>query len=338
MKNTSIPSFFFELNMNFLDSKLQKKGFELSVKLSPKNQSLPLINRGLKNKEPDWIPVFQGGFESLSQFRYFEGTLEEMIYKFDFKFCIVSTFEPNSEIAEALDTSEFRNYIKKIEVLDPGRLKAPWAPNFLRQVHNTHEGLRLAEDLGFEKAIKIRIDQRFRNIDTVQGVSWLLDEFPSSSEKTKGRVIGSSFNTFKTLPLFLSDCLMFGYTADLIKYWKPFRREDISILAVQLSEKTGIDISLFNHPEVWLAARYLFLNFPDSSFSSQESNVRFWTDLAMVVDADAIRHDWQKQPTSLKTNYKSTKWFEKSLDERFGEMTFWDWVIFFGSASQNRRA
>ena len=322
----------------FSTKKLETKGFDLNATLSPINQISPFIHRGMNPTDLEWVPVFQGGFDSISQFSYFEKTLQYMLENFNFKFCIVSTFQLKPEIEEAYERSDLKSYIKKTETRDPGKLNAPWAPNFLRQIHNTHEGLRYAQELGFQRAIKIRIDQRFQNVDALVGISWIIDEFPSFSEKTKGRVVGSSFNTFKTLPLFLSDCLMFGYTSDLISYWTPVDREKIPNLATQMSERTGLDPKLFRHPEVWLAARYLLLNYPEKHYSAKESNVKFWSDLAMIVDATAIKHNWQKQPNALKTNYKSTKWFEKSLDERFGEMTFWDWVTLFGSASRNRRA
>jgi len=58
----------------------------------------------------------------------------------------------------------------------------------------------------------------------------------------------------------------------------------------------------------------------------------------MVVDATAIGQVWQKQPEALKTNYKSTKWFEKHLDERFSEMSHWDWLTQFGTNSKISRA
>lgn len=338
LKSTSFRSFIFELNVKFLQRQLGKKGFMLNMTLSTINQTRPIGSIPLKASIQEWIPVFQGGIDSLSQFRYLEKTLLNFRQDFDFQFCILSTFTLKDEVREALEVSYIRDYLKIVENKDPGKLKPPLAQNFLRQMQNTFSGLNLANDLGFRYSIKIRIDQRISNSETLEGIAWLMSQFPVHKDLARDRVVCTSFNTYKTLPLFLSDCLMFGNTQDLIEYWSPADSEEFYPISQELSSKFSLRQELLNHPEIWLAARYLSGRIAHDAISVEEANRLFWTRLAMVVDATAIGQVWQKQPEALKTNYKSTKWFEKHLDERFSEMSHWDWLTQFGINSKISRA
>jgi hypothetical protein len=94
--------------------------------------------------------------------------------------------------------------------------------NLLHQSMAVSEGLRKAQSLGAVYSIRLRADQRFINPNCVEYLHDLHKSYPIGSiySKLKGRIVGIS----DCLSLFayghFPDHFHFGFTADLIQYWK----------------------------------------------------------------------------------------------------------------------
>jgi len=333
--STSFKSRLFESAVGLLDKQLTNKGFSLNIRLSGIEPYNSIYFKASKMSCNDWTLVFQGGFENIEQINFFKTSIEYFVSVFHMKSFIVSTFQLSPEFHELLDNYKHREKIYLIESEDPGTLPTPWAKNLLRQIRNSYNGILYARELDYEKVVKLRIDQRFKGRHSFIGIDWLLSNFPSPQSLAKGRIIASSLNTYKSLPLFMSDCIHFGYTEDLIEYWKDADREDFKANSYGFLQNLGLNSNLLHHPEVWLSSRYIQSKGIDGLGIAQANNF-FWSKLAAVVDASEIKHEWQKQPRALIGNYKSTKWLEGTLNSSYVEMTHWDWLFHYGNQPDNR--
>ncbi len=333
--SSSFKSRLFEGAVVSLDKQLSRKGFSLNIRLSGIEPYNSVYFKAPERRCNDWTLVFQGGFENIEQVKYLETSIDYFVSVFHMKSFILSTFQLSPDFHKLLDNFKHREKVHLVQSQDPGALPSPWAKNLLRQIRNSHNGILCAKELDCEKVVKLRIDQRFKGRNSFAGVDWLLSNFPSPQSLAKGRIISSSFNTYKSLPLFMSDCIHFGYTEDLIEYWKDAEREDFNIEPYNLLQNLGSSSNLLYHPEVWLSSRYI-QNKGIGGFEVAQTNDFFWSKLAAVVDASEIKHEWQKQPRAIVGNYKSTKWLEDTLNSSYVEMTHWDWLFHYGYRPDNR--
>lgn len=333
IRGTSIKSLLFEKGTLFFGKKIEKKGLELKITLVSHGPQERFFLSSASNERSNFGFVFQGGFENERQLNYFRYTIEALRgFNADVPI-VLSTFPSNNKFASHLSELSKANKFEIIINQDPGKLKKPYAKNLLRQMTSTYHGLTFLNDFGVEKAIKIRIDQRIANLSSLVLVERLFETFPSAMSGSGAKIIGSSLNSFKSLPLFMSDCLLFGYVNDLKDYWRVETQETIleSIKKIQ-SQVHQLDPNLLIHPEIWLALRYVFSKGVAPN-TLQGINNLFWMDLALVVDSVFLNHQWEKQPKYFASNYKSIKWLEPSLTSDFQEMTFLDWLSIYGRSA-----
>jgi hypothetical protein len=239
---------------------------------------------------------------------------------------VLSTFPIPLEFKNQILRSSIGFSFDVIENEDPGSLKRPYATNLLRQINSTHNGLEHLYELGVNKVAKVRIDQRIGNLNSIEFIDYLLYQYPTNCKQARMRIVGSSLNTFASLPVFMSDCLPFGHIEDMRDYWAFQSQEKFSESVHQVLGCFGQDVfQLGIHPEIWLASKYVRLKElrPKDIWACNEI---FWRDLALVVDSSFLDHQWQKQSKYFASNYKSIKWLEGSLQSKFREMSFSDWL------------
>jgi hypothetical protein len=183
-----------------------------------------------------------------------------------------------------------------------------------------------AKELGANWALKIRVDQDMSRKSGLRFVKMLLDGriLPGVS---MNRVIGSSYNSYRDLPLFLSDMLHFGSVETLLQYWEPFDPENIEMITQEIFNLADEDLLKWKFvPEVWLASRFLYSRGSQVN-QSKESNDLFWLEHAGVVDVSTLGHNWAKTLDIFDSNYASIKWFEESFSRQYLELHFSDWAI-----------
>lgn len=329
--NTSIASLVFEWIINHYGKQIEDKGFLLKLSLIGNSQFTSHNSSTGEEVLETYGFVFQGGFETLGQVNYFLETIDIFRSKFTKSPVILSTFPMSSEFKNLILTSSRRLKFDVLENEDPGTLKRPYAKNLLRQINSTHNGLEHLYRLGVIKAAKIRIDQRIGNLNSIKFIDYLLDQHPTNCHQAQLRIVGSSLNTFASLPVFMSDCLLFGHIEDMCDYWAFQSQEKFSESVDQVLGCFGQDVfQLGIHPEIWLAAKYVRSKElkPKDIWTCNEI---FWKDLALVVDSSFLDHQWQKQSKYFASNYKSIKWLEDPLQSKFREMSFSEWLSKYGA-------
>lgn len=331
IRNTSITSLIFEWIINYYGRKIENKGFLLKLSLIGHSQFESHKSSPSEEVLGTYGFVFQGGFETLGQVNYFLETIEMLRSRSPKSPVVLSTFPIPLEFTNQILSSSIRFTFDVIENEDPGTLKRPYAKNLLRQISSTHNGLEHLHQLGVNKVAKVRIDQRIGNLNSIKFIDYLLHEYSTSCNQAQMRIVGSSLNTFASLPVFMSDCLLFGHIKDMRDYWAFQSQETFSESVDQVLGCFGQDVfQLGIHPEIWLAAKYVRSKGlgPKDIWACNEI---FWRDLALVVDSSFLDHQWQKQSKYFASNYKSIKWLEGTLESRFREMSFSDWLSKYGA-------
>lgn len=315
LPSTSFSSMVLETSLHKLDSLLSKRhGVSLSVSIKPKEDENFYI-------DPTFAVVYHG--KILNQ-RYLTDNLIRMREACPSSYIVLSTYlgDVNSELKEICSGLK----VDLVLIDEPNQLPAPYAANFIRGVASAHSGLIRAQELGAKWGVKIRVDQDITKKSGLDFVNRLLNGeiLPSIN---RNRIIGSSYNTYADLPIFLSDMIHFGSLDSLIRYWKPIEIAKIS----QTTEELFIDsddelVKLKFIPEVWLAARYMHL-MGVSLKSSTEVNDIFWKKYCGIVDSRTLGLNWVKTLDLFDSNYASIKWLEESFSNQYREFHFTDWVL-----------
>jgi hypothetical protein len=315
LPSTSFSSMILEMSLNKLDSLLLKRhGVNLSVSIKPKVDENTYI-------DPTFAIVYHG--KILNQ-KYLTDNLSRMREACPSSHILLSTYFGDV----SLELQEICSFLKVELVLidEPGQLPAPYAANFVRGVASAHSGLVRARDLGAQWAVKIRVDQDISKKSGIDFVSRILNGEILSSI-TKNRIIGSSYNTYADLPIFLSDMIHFGSLDSLINYWQPIEIAKINQITEELFTDSDDELVKFKFtPEVWLAARYMHL-MGVSLKSSTEVNEVFWKRYCGIVDSKTLGLNWVKTLDLFDSNYASIKWLEESFSNQYREFHFADWVL-----------
>ena len=213
-----------------------------------------------------------------------------------------------------------------VECPELDELPPPFHANLARSVASAFYGISEVQKMGATWAMKLRVDQEITQIKGVKFVEGLLQGNILSGANSN-RVIGTSYNSFKNLPLFLSDMLHFGDIQTLLKYWDLLEPGDFEILTQSIySGADGLLLRLNIHPEVWLSSRYM-RTMGQSLHDSEDANLRFWNEYAGVVDAVSLGQNWVKSLNAFDSNYESTKWLGHPLGLRNLELRFADWAV-----------
>jgi hypothetical protein len=318
----------FQRSMNFLSKELSKKGVELTVGTKSINNSLTksfVLNESNEAKIHNWCVVFQGKIYNLEFLKFLEETLLQIRNRMPNIAIIVATYE--DEFFSRLENFCSDHKILTSIVKDAGSLPSPYPQSLCQQIESSHTGLNLAQELGFENSIKIRVDQRIDVLMAILLVSQFFEDYPSRSQQTVNRIWGTSYNTYLHRPLALSDMVQFGKTSDLLKYWKKIGIHDWVDYLHQLQNRYPDKHWYgFAMPETWLAARYLDL-MNISLLSPEETNSNFWENYAGVINANVVGQEWKKTYPWLSTNYHTVKWFREVYSSKFLEMRNEDWLI-----------
>lgn len=216
--------------------------------------------------------------------------------------------------------------IHVIECPELEQLPPPFHANFARSVASAYYGINAIQKMGATWALKLRVDQEITQINGVKFVESLLEGKILSGVRNE-RIIGTSYNSLKNLPLFLSDMLQFGEVEVLLKYWEIFEPKEFEIITQLIySGADDVLLSLNTHPEVWLSSRYMRA-MDQSLHNSEHSNLIFWSEFAGVVDAGCLGQNWVKSLDAFDSNYESLKWLEYPLGLKNLELRFSDWAV-----------
>lgn len=315
LPSTSFSSLLFEKLINWIDRYLSDKhGVSLSISIKPLAE-----NEQYRNK-------------------YFAIVLHGKVYDEDFlikniqhmrsmcpeSLVVLSTyFDGMSPRLERICEVE-KVHISLLD--EPAQLPPPYAANFARGVASAYNGLVLAQSLGANRVMKLRVDQEITRAHGLKFADKLLSGEILSGVGV-GRIIGTSYNSYKRPPLFLSDMLQIGNVEDLLRYWAPFEPRNFEDLTDSIFSSADEVLSHWKAvPEVWLAARYVH-NLGLEVGAAVNTNLQFWSNYAAVIDATSLGQNWLKSINCLDSNYVSIKWFEESFDSQYLELHFSDWAL-----------
>ncbi len=330
----------FERSINYFTLQLSKKNINLTV--GTKSTRNMIVNNFVLTTDANdeiqkWCVVFQGKIYNFEFAEYLEETLLHIRNQIPKIEIIVATYEDENFVR--LKSFCLINNISIVVVEDVGSLPPPYPQSLCQQIESSFVGLKMAQELGYENSIKIRVDQRIDVLMSILLVSQYFESFPSRNQETLNRIWGTSYNTYLHQPLALSDMVQFGKTNDLLKYWNKINIQDwVSYLNELQRRYTDNNWHGFAMPETWLAARYLD-SMKISLSSPEDTNSIFWEDFSGVVNANSVGQEWRKTFGWLSTNYHTIKWFRNLYDSKFLEMRNEDWLIihYLGRKIRNKK-
>lgn len=215
---------------------------------------------------------------------------------------------PDAKILVSAWSSEDQAYLRKIEeqgfallVNSPPQNPGPRHINW--QIYATLQGLqKLATDCDF--LLKTRTDQRIYSADAAGLLLTLLNSFPvSPGFKQKGRIIGSSLNSFRYRLYDLSDMFIFGFTDDVIRFWSaPFDPRPKTFFSREPG--TFRELAQWNICEMYLTSKYLESIGRELKWTLEDSWAA-WKEHFCVADATSLNLFWYKYRRYLEYRYKS---------------------------------
>jgi hypothetical protein len=225
---------------------------------------------------------------------------------------IVSTWaDVGQEFVQALECHA--TVIRSEKPSDPGQ------SHFNYQIVSSLAGVNHARAIGSRYVLKTRTDQRFYAPNVPAFLVSVLDAFPlSGTPAARGRIVGTSFNTFRFRLYGLSDMLLFGHTDDMMRLWslphsqhRTTRRGQGGTWREAASERLC---------EVYLETEYLAAIGWDPAWTLRDS-WRAYAELFCVVDAESLDLYWPKyQPTR---EYRRRSYHARRTDEF---LRFSDWL------------
>lgn len=193
---------------------------------------------------------------------------------------------PNAEIVVSTwDTKRLRRQKKKFDELGISMLlnKLPTdsgRANVNLQIVSTLSGLKHLQELGITIAIKTRTDQVLANPKFFEIFCEHL-----SQVKVENKIVISSFNSFCSPTLSLSDMVQFGSLDSLMEFWSLPKEQEFKKEILE-------DI-----PEVYLVKRYISKLEKTSDSKPQEYSLCKLKKYFVLVDANEIDQVWVKQST-----------------------------------------
>lgn len=198
--------------------------------------------------------------------------------------------------------------------------------NINLQIVSSREGIRAAKEMGVERVIKIRTDQRIYASEVLTYLEKLLELFPLKSDvrkKQKERIVGVSLNTFKYRLYGLSDMFTYGDIHDLLLFWDaPL---DNRKRTVELTKKhlTLREFASQRVCEVYLVTEYLKKIERKIDWSLEDS-WRVYAEHFCVIDKEHLDLFWPKY------NRLEHRWLRYDKSRYYWqEVGFKDWISIY---------
>lgn len=175
----------FEVNLKVLEHSMNKRGSSLQVgmkRVTPIHEAH--IIEDLKNFDySSWGIVFQGQLQGSNSASYLKETLETIRRVFPDITIVLSSYSGQSEDELKIICTEFRCHLTLNN--DPGTVSLPFTPNIIRQITSSYHGLKLLENFGKTKALKIRFDQRMARPESLVFVEKIFQIIHNSKTSLK---------------------------------------------------------------------------------------------------------------------------------------------------------
>ena len=199
--------------------------------------------------------------------------------------------------------------------------------NINLQIVSAGSGVRKAQELGAEYALKTRTDQRIYASNLADYLYNITEVFPvnRSYEKQRKRIVGVNLNTFKYRMYGLSDMLLFGHIDDMLLYWNVALDERVFSDDEMLKASTSLrTFALWRVCEVYLATEFLQKVGRKLEWSLKDSWEAF-ADHFCVVDKEQLDLFW---PKYNRFEYRWLGYAEKINSE---EMNFREWLNIYNN-------
>lgn len=235
---------------------------------------------------------------------------------------------PHCPLVIVVWDSEPESAVKRLHALGAQVVRVerphdPGAANVNLQQTSVSAGLRVADEIGCDFAIRTRSDQRFYSDHAVSFLHALLDSFLPPRAGAASRIVATSLDTFRFRLYGLSDQFHFGRTQDLIKFWDVPTE---SSFGHELSGRANTARSL-QLPEVLLTTNYL----TRTNWSLKWTLDDWWSALSdrfIVIDASAIDLLWPKYTS------REYRWRRYGALSPLEELDFADWLSLYAYADR----
>lgn len=292
----------------------------LTYHLRPKNSGNFNLESTCKINEKIAI-IIQGPIQE--KFIFLKNTLN--IYKKIFKnsIIIISTWE--NEDKNLINSLKDEN----IFILFSNEPQNKTLFNIDHQIISTNKALKFAQEKGIKYSLKTRADIRIHKNNLETFLISLIKTFPAKKNGLiNSRIIVPSLITFKYRLYSLSDIVLFGETADLLKYFKNESFKD-GLKMFGLDETNLIKDFTPVVAEIFLCSR-LVKNINGQVFWSLDDWWNSLRDYFCIIDNSALdlfwyKYDWDYEYRFLRTY--SDK-FSRAID-------FQDWLSLYNNFENN---
>lgn len=206
----------------------------------------------------------------------------------------------NTKIILSTWDDEDKNYLElfkreNVEVVLSQKPSFIGITNVNLQIESTTNGIKKAQELGFEYVIKTRTDQRIYSTNIKEFLFNILKTFPLKEgiEIQKQRLVACSLNTFKYRLYGISDMFLFGHIDDMILYWCHEHDTRNFDEVREKSEKSIKDYCECRLCEVYFSTEFLKKINRTFNFTLKES-WQIYADNFCVIDQESLDLCWPK--------------------------------------------
>ncbi|MCK4809722.1 MAG: hypothetical protein KAS99_02150 [Candidatus Omnitrophica bacterium] len=195
------------------------------------------------------------------------------------------------------------------------------------QIVSAGSGIRKAQELGVEYALKTRTDQRIYAPNVADYLSNIVEVFPVSRgyERQRKRIVGVSLNTFKYRMYGLSDMMIYGYIDDMLLYWNAvLDQRKFSDEETQKASTSLRNFALWRVCEVYLSTEFLLKVGRKLEWTLKDSWEAF-ADHFCIIDREQLDLFW---PKYNRFEYRWLGYTEKINSE---EMNFREWLNIYNN-------
>ena len=199
------------------------------------------------------------------------------------------------------------------------------------QIVSAGSGIRKAQELGAEYALKTRTDQRIYAPNVADYLYNITEVFPvREGYSQKKRIVGVGLNTFKYRMYGLSDMLIYGHIDDMLLYWnvaldqRVFSDEEIRKVSTSLR-----NFALWRVCEVYLATEFLLKVGRKLEWTLKDSWEAF-ADHFCIVDKEQLDLFWPKY------NRLEYQWLNYTDGINSQEMTFREWLNIYNNLGDKK--
>lgn len=245
-------------------------------------------------------------------------TLKIYRHNFPDAILILSTWFVSDDILKLLESYN-------VSVIQNTMPENPGISNINLQIVTSSAGVLAARDLGAQRVLKTRTDQRIYHPSLECYLFNLVKAFPLAEgfSGQVSRLVVISLNTFKYRLYGVSDMFLYGHIDDIVRYWD-----------IPLDVRKGSPEELINAGfswrsfatwrvcEVYLCTEFLKGIGRNISFTLLDS-FKVFKDHFVIIDQAAIKLYWHKYSLN-EDRYSHFGFFDP-------ELSFNDWLILFNS-------